>query len=284
MLKIFYVIFIRFKISVITGTVCAEEKPQSVSKNGAYRLSKTSIPFPQTLLTFFKKQGSGLKSRIFITARRAQRCLRTTKHKKIQLKIENCKDLTEKVRNWRDFDEAELEIIVKNFEKVPREEWATRYIPYITYEIAEKLMQIGEKYKPNTNLLCIIISALENLISRLKIDTTDTLYSFFLQFANQPKTDYFVAIHIDNFPQFNESKNKWEYIFSILNIRPKQKSFQVFISKISRILYRKEDIPQEYFEKLTEMLNKLLADETKNVWTEKEYSYKLELLNQCKSV
>jgi Cft2 family RNA processing exonuclease len=57
-------------------TVCFAEKPQSISKNRAYRLSKTSMPLSKTLLTYLKKQGSDLKSQIFITARRAQRCLR----------------------------------------------------------------------------------------------------------------------------------------------------------------------------------------------------------------
>jgi hypothetical protein len=31
------------------------EKPQSVYQNGAYRLSKMSIPFSQTMLAFFEK-------------------------------------------------------------------------------------------------------------------------------------------------------------------------------------------------------------------------------------
>jgi hypothetical protein len=37
------------------------EKPQSVSKNGAYRLSKRYIPFPKMILTFFEKAGHRLE-------------------------------------------------------------------------------------------------------------------------------------------------------------------------------------------------------------------------------
>ncbi|GHT22396.1 hypothetical protein FACS189430_04110 [Bacteroidia bacterium] len=202
--------------------------------------------------------------------------------KRMQLKIDNCKDLAEKVKNWETFDETDLEIIIKNLEKVPREEVSKLYFPYLTNEVAEKLLEIGEKYGNNTKMVCLIVSAFGNLITRYKVESTDKFYSFFRQCINQPKVDYFVAIHIDNFPQFNTSKDKWEYFFSILNIRPKNKSFPIFYTKIRRVLTKKEIIPDEYLEKIINVISEKYNNS--NEWGKKDYGDTLEQLNKQKSV
>jgi hypothetical protein len=201
--------------------------------------------------------------------------------KRMQLKIDNCNELADKVKNWKTFDETELETIIKEFEKVPREEVSQLYFQYLTNEVAENLLQIGEKYGYNTNIVCNIVSAFGNLIERYKVEPTDKLYSFFRQRINQPKVDYFVAIHIDVFPQFNASKDKWEYIISILNIRPKNKSFSIFYAKIRRILTEKEIIPDEYLEKIINVITDKYNNS--NEWAKKFYGETLKQLNKQKS-
>jgi hypothetical protein len=198
--------------------------------------------------------------------------------KKNQLKIDNCKDLTDAIKNYETFDETELEEIIKQFEKVPREEVYQCYFKFLTNEIAKKLLQIGEKYSNNTNITWHIISALGNLIERYNVEPSDKLYSFFLQCSNKPKVDYFVALHINVFPQFNASKDKWEYIFSILNIRPKKKSFNAFYTQIRRVLQKNEIIPNEYLEKITDVITDKYNNS--NEWAKQFYAYTLEQLNK----
>ena len=166
--------------------------------------------------------------------------------KPMREKVEKYIDLTNKIKDWKTFDETELELIVKGFEKFPREEVSTFYNSYLTDAVAEQLLQIGEKYKNNTSMVCNIISAFGNMINRYQVKPTDELYSFVRRFISHPKIGYFVAIHIDAFPQFKRSEEKWDYIMSILDIKPKTKSFEIFRSKIWRSLSEKETIPRKY--------------------------------------
>lgn len=170
--------------------------------------------------------------------------------KPMREKLEKYINLTNKIKEWEIYDEPELELIVKGFEKFPREEVSRLYIPYLTDEIAERLLQIGEKHKNNISMICNIISAFGNMINRYEVKPTDKLYFFVRQFIDHPKIDYFVAIHIDAFPQFGNSEDKWDYIMSIHDIKLKTKSFPVFMSKILRSLSTKEIIPSEYKSKI----------------------------------
>ena len=200
--------------------------------------------------------------------------------KPMREKMEKYINLTNQIKEWEIYDEPELELIVKGFEKFPREEVSKLYKLYLTDEIAEKLLRIGTKYENNTSLICNIISASGNMINRYQVKPTDKLYAFVRQFINQPKIDYFVAIHIDAFPQFKISEDKWDYIMSILDIKPKTKSFGIFRSKIWRSLSEKETIPGEYKNKIIAIIqSKIEEAKTKqNEAATKNYSQYIELL------
>ena len=200
--------------------------------------------------------------------------------KPMQEKMEKYINLTNQIKEWKIYNEPELELIVKGFEKFPREEVSNFYKPYLTDEIAEQLLQIGEKYGNNISMICNIIAAFGNMIDRYQVKPTDKLYSFVRKYINHPKIDYFVAIHIDSFPQFKSSEDKWDYIMSILDIKPKSKSFGIFTTKVWRCLSQKETIPSEYKNKIIAIIqSKVEEAKTKqNEGAEKYYSYYLEQL------
>jgi len=64
--------------------------------------------------------------------------------KPMREKMEKYINLTNKIKEWKIYDEPKLELIVKGFEKFPREEVSTYYNPYLTDEIAEQYTAANE--------------------------------------------------------------------------------------------------------------------------------------------
>lgn len=92
----------------------------------------------------------------------------------MQHKIEILEDLKDKLYLWESYNEGDLEKIVSAFEKFPRKEFSTFYIPTLTDAIlAEHLVAIGKTFSTNTCMLINIISSIGNMVWRYKLYPSD---------------------------------------------------------------------------------------------------------------
>ncbi len=97
--------------------------------------------------------------------------------KKIQLKIINILYLKEKLINWKNLDDIELETTIKQFEKIPRDEVSNAYIQYLKDPtLGQILVDIAILHSDNLKLIANIISSLGYLIIRYKMEETDAIY------------------------------------------------------------------------------------------------------------
>ncbi|MIG40738.1 hypothetical protein AHW95_22395, partial [Salmonella enterica subsp. enterica] len=68
------------------------------------------------------------------------------------------------------------------------------------------------------------------------------------------KVNYYVSLFIFRFPQFRNYKFKWDYILSIPDISPKNKSKRNFYSIGNNIVLSGETIPVEYKNRVISLL------------------------------
>ena len=100
---------------------------------------------------------------------------------KIEIKIERVSMLLHDIHNWKSLNELDLKNVIKQFEKIPREEISRFYTPYFTGDLVENIIQIGEANKKDTDMLCNLISILGNIIARYNVESTDEVFDFFVK-------------------------------------------------------------------------------------------------------
>ena len=104
--------------------------------------------------------------------------------------------LSNDIYNWRSFDSVELNNVIKQFEKIPREEISKFYKPYFTNELVVELLKIGETYKEEADMSCNTISILGNIIVRYNVEATDEVFDFFIRFSSVKKVNCRVVVRI----------------------------------------------------------------------------------------
>jgi hypothetical protein len=201
------------------------------------------------------------------------------KAEKLQLKIKNLSILISKIQNWKLIHEFELEKVINQFEKIPREEVSIFYRDYFTNNLVEELIRIGMVYENNTNILCNIISSLGNMTFRYKLEITDNIYDFFIRYKKHKKVNYYISIFMFNFPQFKICEDKWEYIISIPNIAPVKKSKDNFRIIVKRLITNNEKIPDKYKKEMTKLLKSFLESDNMSEYSKNEYNSLIEDLN-----
>lgn len=119
----------------------------------------------------------------------------------MQQKIKILEDLRDKLYLWKSYNEEDLEKITSAFEKFPRKEFSTFYIPILTDTLlAEHLVAIGKTFSTNTCMLINIISSIGNMVWRYKLHPTDKIFEFFKEAASHKKVNYYVSLNISHFP------------------------------------------------------------------------------------
>lgn len=173
----------------------------------------------------------------------------------MEQKIKILEDLKDKLYLWKSYNEEDLEKIISAFEKFPRKEFSTFYIPILTDTLlAEHLVAIGKTFPTNTYMLINIISSIGNMVWRYKLHPTDKVFEFFKEAAFHKKVDYYVSLNISYFPQYIFWKRRWDYLISIPNISPKKKSIENFHTEVKKILSTKEKIPFQVTKELLTIL------------------------------
>lgn len=165
-------------------------------------------------------------------------------NRKIQKKIENIIALQEQIRNWKEKTEDEVADAIKMFEKAPREEVSTYYIPYFTDTIfANTLLEIAKSYPNNQKITLNVIFSLSNMILRYKLEETSEFYEFVLQNATKKSLAGYIAIYLPRLNGFKAYPDKWEYFMSMQKMTPKQTAHANFVSIIQNNI---DTIPADY--------------------------------------
>lgn len=173
----------------------------------------------------------------------------------MQQKIKILEDLRDKLYLWKSYNEEDLEKIMSAFEKFPRKEFSTFYIPILTDTLlAEHLVAIGKIFLTNTHMLINIISSIGNMVWRYKLYPSDKVFNFFKEATTLKKVNYYVSLNISSFPQYNSWEERWNYLISIPNISPKKKSIENFHTEVKKILSTKEKIPFQVTKELLTIL------------------------------
>ena len=173
----------------------------------------------------------------------------------MEQKIKILEDLRDKLYLWKSYNEEDLEKITSAFEKFPRKEFSTFYIPILTDTLlAEHLVAIGKTFSTNTCMLINIISSIGNMVWRYKLYPSDKVFNFFKEATSLKKVNYYVSLNISSFPQYNSWEERWDYLISIPNISPKKKSIENFHTEVKKILSTKEKIPFQVTKELLTIL------------------------------
>ena len=187
---------------------------------------------------------------------------------KIQDKINLISSLQNQLQAWNEKDEAEIQNLIKNFEKITRIEGSIFYTEYFSNEdFAETLLEIAQKYPNNQNLIIDIISSFGMMITRYHLKETEEIYSFILSYSSHKKISAYVAIYLPQLKGFENYPNKWEYYMSMRNMTPKKIAHQKFVAIIKQ---NTNKIPSEYKSKIIDFL-KTKQESANNEFGKKMY-------------
>ena len=149
------------------------------------------------------------------------------------------KEVTEVIsplyHNWKNFAENELEILLKKFGNICRNETSVfREAILSDNDLAETLLKIGDTFHENNKILIQIVSSIHDMHARYKLEITNKIYQFFIKQTQNKKVNFFVSIFIATYLSlFTNYEHIWKYIMSMPDISPKKKSIDTFYTVIN---------------------------------------------------
>lgn len=180
-------------------------------------------------------------------------------------------EVIEPVRNrWGDFTEAELEILLKKFGKICRDETSLYRNDTLSDGIlADTLVKIGNKYGTNPKICIEIVSSIDNMHRRYGLKITDDIFRFLITQTKNRRVNFYVSIFITELPQFADYENKWEYILSIPDIAPRKKSIDTFYRVVKANI---GTMPDECKAAAVKVFGDAVANFSLHEWTVGQYS------------
>lgn len=199
----------------------------------------------------------------------------------MEQKIKILEELKDRLCNWKSYDETRLQKLMKEFEKIPREEFSSFFTPILTDKsLIENIGEIGEAFQSNSEILVNVISSLGNIVWRYKLDPSVEMFDFFKKAAKNKKVNYYVSLYITSFPQYHTWKDRWNYLISIPEIAPKKKSIANFHTEVKKILNTKEGIPLEVINKIITILSSHINSNFLSDYTKNDYLNTISLLEK----
>lgn len=199
----------------------------------------------------------------------------------MEQKIKILEELKDRLCNWKSYDETRLQKLMKEFEKIPREEFSSFFTPILTDKsLIENIGEIGETFQSNSEILVNVISSLGNIVWRYKLDPSVEMFDFFKKAAKNKKVNYYVSLYITSFPQYHTWKDRWNYLISIPEIAPKKKSIANFHTEVKKILNTKEEIPLEVINKIITILSSHINSNFLSDYTKNDYLNTISLLEK----
>lgn len=199
----------------------------------------------------------------------------------MEQKIKILEELKDRLCNWKSYDETRLQKLMKEFEKIPREEFSSFFTPILTDKsLIENIGEIGEAFQSNSEILVNVISSLGNIVWRYKLDPSVEMFDFFKKAAKNKKVNYYVSLYITSFPQYHTWTDRWNYLISIPEIAPKKKSIANFHTEVKKILNTKEEIPLEVINKIITILSSHINSNFLSDYTKNDYLNTISLLEK----
>ena len=195
---------------------------------------------------------------------------------KIQDRINKIIYLQDEIKKWEEKDEFEIENLMKNFEKMTRIEGSVFYTKYFTdEEFANILLVLARKYPGNKSIIIDIITALGMMITRYKLNETEEIYTFMLEYSSQKSISAYVSIYLSSLTGFEKHPNHWEYYMSMRKMTSKKIAQQKLVGIIEQNI---NNIPEQYKGEIIHFL-KERHDATNNDFGKKMY---LEMIEKIK--
>ena len=195
---------------------------------------------------------------------------------KIQDKINKIIYLQDEIKKWEEKDEFEIENLMKDFEKMTRIEGSVFYTKYFTdEEFANILLVIAKKYPDNKSIIIDIITSLGMMITRYKLNETEEIYTFMLEYSSQKSISAYVSIYLSSLTGFEKHPNQWEYYMSMRKMTPKKIAQQKLVGIIEQNI---NNIPEQYKGEIIHFL-KERHDAANNDFGKKVY---LEMIEKIK--
>lgn len=190
----------------------------------------------------------------------------------MKLKTDALQSLKDKLLNWQQLSEQELEAYIREFEKIPRAEVSTFYTPVLSdNELGAILVAIGKQFPDNTKLQVNVVSALGNMVLRYGLTPTDMMFDFLVAASGNRKVNFYVALHIPVFPQYQSWSKKWEYLLSVPDIAPRKKAFVVFYDTVKRQLEKHDMMPLEVKQAIIKKIQAQMNDDELHPYIKEDY-------------
>ena len=162
-----------------------------------------------------------------------------------------------------------MQKMLKKFGNICRDETSVLRKKILSEEkLLDSLLEIGNKYKDNTHILIEIISSIYNMHDRYGMKISDKTFKFLLAHTKNKKLNFYISIFITKLPQFEFYKNKWEYIMSIPNIAPREKSISTFYNIIDKNI---DNLPSKYKPVIIAYFKKVISKYTLHISNVEKY-------------
>lgn len=181
------------------------------------------------------------------------------------------------IYNWRKLSENEIDSIMTEFERIPRDEWSRFLEESLSDEaLGNEILSIGKHYQANPSLLTNIILSLGNMIERYGLNVSDEIFNFYIECSKikKGKVRFYISLFLPDFPQFCEYKEKWDYILSIPTFAPKKKSRNIFYMNVKHLI---KEIPKDLKREISAIFEDWLNDESIGKFTKNDF---LELIEK----
>lgn len=167
-------------------------------------------------------------------------------------------DLKNQLNQWRSSSEDEILLLLKEFEKKPRDEVSFWYNEALSDdEFATTLLEIAGYYQHNSKVARDLVSTLGYMIQRYQLTPTNQIFQYFLANAAKKDVAFFVSLFLPHMPQFQTYDQNWQYLMSIKNIKPiknGRESFRLLINKFW------QELPLEYLSETIVFLEEAVSD------------------------
>ena len=173
------------------------------------------------------------------------------------------------MNDWSIFNEDDMQRLLKKFGNICRDETSVFRKKILSEEkLLDSLLEIGNKYKDNTHILIEIVSSIHNMHDRYGMRISDKAFEFLLTHTKNRKVNFYISIFITQLPQFEFYKDKWEYIMSIPNIAPREKSISTFYNIINKNI---DNLPTKYKPDIVAYFEKVISKYTLHISNIEKY-------------
>ena len=198
---------------------------------------------------------------------------------KTKLRVDKIIELKHHIENWETQTSEEIENLLIDFEKQPRQEMSSYYTElFRDVRFASVLVQIANKYAENSKINRCIVSALGMMMWRYELPENEEIYLLMLANIQRKGVALYVAFHLPKMKMFESFPDKWGYFMSIPKLSPKKISTEYFTNLVEEYICL---VPMMYKSELIQYFS-LRYSETKSEYQKERYEKIItSLRDQC---